>query len=99
MRIGRAIAVATIGTKPALANGRGRGTGTYRTAPLLGVRDGAPYLHDGSSASLAELLSPERLDPGYAAGRLGVGPIEGHLAGTDLHPADREALIAFLQTL
>jgi len=96
---GRAIAATAIGTNPALATGRGRGTGRYRVPPLVRVRDGAPYLHDGSVASLEELLSAERLDPGYAKGRLGQGPIPGHRAGTDLAEADRTALIAFLATL
>ena len=96
---GRAIAASAIGTNPALAHGRGRGTGSYRVPPLVSVREGAPYLHDGSVASLDELLSPARLDPGYLQGRLGPGPIPGHRAGTDLAAADRAALIAFLQTL
>ena len=96
---GRVIPAAAIGTDPALATGRGRGTGGYRVPPLVRVRDGAPYLHDGSVASLDELLSPARLDPGYRAGRLGPGPIPGHRAGTDLGPADRAALIDFLGTL
>jgi len=98
-RGGRAIMAAGIGTSPALANGRGRGTGTYRVPPLVRVRDGAPYLHHGASKSLEELLSAERLDPGYTKGRLGPGPILGHPAGTDLDSTDRIALIAFLQTL
>jgi mono/diheme cytochrome c family protein len=83
---GNTIAAATIGTDQALATGRGRGTGKYRVPALLGVRDGAPYLHDGSVGSLTELLSPARSAP-------------GHLAGTNLAPDDRDALIAFLQTL
>ncbi|HEY5924920.1 MAG TPA: cytochrome c [Kofleriaceae bacterium] len=83
---GNPIAAATIGTDPALATGRGRGTGKYRVPTLLGVRDGAPYLHHGAVSSLAELLSPSRREP-------------GHPAGTGLAPADRDALIAFLQTL
>lgn len=96
---GRVIAAAVIGTNPALATGRGRGTGGYRVPPLVRVGDGAPYLHDGSVASLDELLSPARLEPDYRAGRLGPGPIPGHTAGTDLGPADRAALITFLGTL
>lgn len=96
---GRAIPVSAIGTNPALATGRGRGTGAYRVPPLVRVRDGAPYLHHGASASLEELLSPERLDPGYTGGRLGPGPITGHTAGTGLSASDRAALIAFLGTL
>jgi hypothetical protein len=96
---GRPVPVAMIGTNPALATGHGRGTGAYRAAPLLNVRDGAPYLHDGSISSLDELLSAERLSPNYSAGRLGPGPISGHVAGTGLDASERAALIAFLQTL
>ena len=83
---GNPIAAATIGTDPALATGRGRGTGKYRVPTLLGVRDGAPYLHDGTVGSLAELLSSSRR-------------VSGHPAGTALAQADRDALIAFLETL
>jgi cytochrome c5 len=96
---GKAIAATAIGTNAALATGRGRGTGNYRVPPLVRVSEGAPYLHDGSVASLTELLSAERLDPGYAKGMLGPGPIPGHRAGTDLDEVDRTALIAFLATL
>jgi cytochrome c peroxidase len=80
------VTAATIGTDPALASGRGRGTGKYRVPALLAVRNGAPYLHDGSVPSLAELLSPSREEP-------------GHPAGTSLAQPDRDALIAFLETL
>jgi hypothetical protein len=96
---GRPIAATTIGTNPSLATGRGRGTGRYRVPTLLDVRHGAPYLHDGSVSSLAELMSPDRLAPGYSSGRLGPGPIPGHRAGTDLERPDRDALLAFLATL
>ncbi len=96
---GRTIAVGDIETHPGLANGRGRGTGAYRTAPLVDVLEGAPYLHDGSISSLAELLGSERLDSRYTAGRLGPGPIKGHRAGTELAIVDRAALIAYLETL
>jgi len=96
---GRVIDAKAIGTQPQLANGRGRGTGGYRVPPLLGVRDGAPYLHDGSVASLAELLSPARFAADYDGGTLGAGPIQGHRPGTGLGPADREALLAFLAVL
>jgi mono/diheme cytochrome c family protein len=83
---GKPIAATTIGTDPALATGRGRGTGKYRVPTLLDVASGAPYLHHGAVKSLAELLSPDRTEP-------------GHPAGTSLPPADRAALIAFLETL
>lgn len=96
---GETIAVGVIGTNPALATGRGRGTGRYRVPPLLRVGAGAPYLHDGSVSTLDELLSPARLAPGYTRGRLGPGPILGHVAGTTLTTGERAALIAFLATL
>jgi mono/diheme cytochrome c family protein len=83
---GNAIAASTIGTDPALATGKGRGTGKYRVPGLLDVRNGAPYLHHGAVASLDELLSPTRKEP-------------GHTPGTKLSPGDRAALIAFLETL
>ena len=83
---GNPIAATTIGTNPALATGRGRGTGKYRVPSLLAVRSGAPYLHHGAVRSLAELLSPDRKEP-------------GHVFGTQLAPAERDALIAFLETL
>jgi mono/diheme cytochrome c family protein len=96
---GAPMPVAQIGTDPALATGPARGTGRYRPPPLLGVADGAPYLHHGAVASLDELLSPARLAPDYRAGRLGPGPIPGHRPGMELGDADRAALIAFLETL
>lgn len=96
---GGVIAAETIGTDPALATSRGRGTGKYRVAPLVRVGHGAPYLHDGSVATLEELLSPERLQQDYAGGRLGPGPIPGHTAGTTLGADDRAALLEFLQTI
>jgi len=95
---GQPIAAAKIGTDPALANGRGRGTGRYRPAPLVRVSEGAPYLHDGAVTSLVELLSPGRFAPDYRGGRWRPGPIPGHRAGTELSAGDRADLIAFLET-
>ena len=85
---GALIAATTIATDPALATGRGRGTGKYRVPGLVRVADGAPYLHHGAVGSLAELLSPARLEK-----------TPGHIAGTDLSNEDRDALLAFLGTL
>lgn len=96
---GRVIPAEQVGTDPALATGRGRGTGTYRVPPLVRIADGAPYLHDGSVASLSELLSPTRLQPDYDGGRFGPGPIPGHTAGTNLPEADRTALLEYLETI
>ncbi|MBP6628063.1 MAG: c-type cytochrome [Kofleriaceae bacterium] len=96
---GDAIPVARIGTDRALAEGKARGTGRYRTPALLDLAQTAPYLHDGSIGSLDELLAPARLAPDYAAGRLGPGPVRGHEFGTSLEPAERDALRAYLSTL
>ncbi|KIG11790.1 surface antigen protein [Enhygromyxa salina] len=89
----------TIGTDPALAFGHARGTGLYRPAPLIRVAEAGPYLHDGSVASLEELLSPSRFAPSYRAGVHGAGPVMGHRFGTDLAKDERAALQAFLESL
>ncbi len=90
---------AQVGTDPALADGQARGTGRYRIAPLLRVGDGAPYLHDGSVPSLDALLSSARQAPDFTGGARGPGPIRGHLYGVDLPPAERAALIAYVESL
>ncbi|MCA9665315.1 MAG: c-type cytochrome [Myxococcales bacterium] len=41
---------------PAVATTPERGTGYYKVPSLVGVRYGAPYLHDGSEPTLASLL-------------------------------------------
>jgi mono/diheme cytochrome c family protein len=83
---GSLVSATAIGTDPALATGRGRGTGKYRVPALVDIAAGAPYLHHGVVPSLEELLSPARRVP-------------GHRAGTQLTAAERAALIAFLETL
>lgn len=60
----------------------------WRTPPLWGVRDSAPYLHDGRAETLLEAITMH----------------EGEGAGTrdrflNLSLADRHAIIAFLETL
>ena len=95
---GTPVAVAEIGTDPALAMGRARGTGTYRPPALLDVRNAAPYLHHGAVSTLEDLLSPARLTDSYV-GPLGPGAVPGHTYGMQLDERDRHALVAFLQTL
>ncbi len=85
---GAPIPAESIGTDPALANGTSRGTGVYRPAPLLRVAEAAPYFHHGVVASLEQLFDPVRLTT-----------IPGHTPGTDLAPAERADLIAYLRTL
>jgi mono/diheme cytochrome c family protein len=83
-----------------------RATDGYRVNDLRGLWATAPYLHDGSVATLFDLLTPAAqrpqswthdnftLDatiPGNGAG--------GHEFGTTLSDADKQALIAYLQSL
>jgi len=96
---GEPVPVAKVGTDPALADGRARGTGRYRVAPLVRVVDAAPYLHNGSVPTLDMLLSRERLAPDFVGGARGPGPIRGHTFGTSLPAADRAALRSYLETL
>ena len=98
-RGGDLVEATRIGTHPALARGRGRGTGSYRVPALLGLDAGAPFLHDGSVPSLDALLSSARLSPGYVEGARGPGPVPGHLAGTTLSAEARAELVRYLETL
>jgi CxxC motif-containing protein (DUF1111 family) len=62
--------------------------GEWRTAPLWGVADSGPWLHDGRAETLedaAELHGGEAVD---VAKRF-----------KDSTPADRDAIVAFLKTL
>ena len=75
----------------ALADGIAQGFATgadFRTPPLWGVRDSAPYLHDGRAATLEDAIA---LHGG-----------EGEVARQRFLalPADREAaLLAFLRVI
>lgn len=96
---GPAVPAASVGTDPRLAQGKARGTGLYRPASLLGVSHAGPYFHDGSVATLQEVLNPARLRSDYTAGPLGPGPVPGHAFGTQLPLEDRHLLLAFLRSL
>lgn len=87
-----------VGTDRALADSEARGTGMFRPAPLVAVRDAAPYFHDGSVPTLADVLDPARLRADYDRGVRGTGPILGHAFGTQLPDADRAAILAVLAT-
>jgi len=96
---GRAVLATRVGTDFALANGRARGTGKYRPAPLVDVRSAAPYLHTGDVASLEDLLDPARLQSDFDRSVRSRGAVLGHEFGTDLPSRDRAALAAWLRTL
>jgi hypothetical protein len=89
--------------------GRARtGASWVRAAPLLALRAGAPYLHNGSIPTLRALLEPAARRPVSfplgAAGfvldtRIAGNGNQGHEFGTALSAADKADLIAFLETL
>jgi hypothetical protein len=88
---------------------RGRtGVAWVRVAPLVAVYATAPYLHNGSVPTLRALLEPAHRRPArFALGQAGFvfetalpgNRNTGHEFGTNLTPAEKEDLIAFLQTL
>ena len=60
----------------------------WKTPPLWGVADSAPYLHDGAAPDLLSAIQMHRGDADYS-----------RAAFTDASREDQEALIAFLRTL
>jgi CxxC motif-containing protein (DUF1111 family) len=68
--------------------GEGPSPGEWRTPPLWGVADSAPYLHDGRAATLEEAI---HLHAGQARGAA--------QRFAQLSTADQEQLVAFLKTL
>jgi CxxC motif-containing protein (DUF1111 family) len=70
------------------SNGGSTSPSEWRTPPLWGVADSAPYLHDGRAATLAEAI---KLHAGQAA------TSANRFAG--LSGVQQEELIAFLNTL
>jgi hypothetical protein len=84
------------------------GVSWVRTAPLTAIFASAPYLHNGSVPTLRALLEPARRRPAKfplgTAGfildtRVAGNDNGGHEFGTKLTPAEKDDLVAFLQTL
>jgi cytochrome c551/c552 len=94
----------SVGTDPGYTLKTRRGTGYYKVPSLKGVWYRGPFLHDGSLATLADVLDPRRVRDDYVpTGFRGAGvttkAVRGHEFGLDLAPNDRAALLAFLNTL
>ena len=94
----------SVGTDPLLATNTRRGTGFYKVPSLIGVWNRQALLHDGSITSLEELLSSERLEEDFK--RTGYNPtwnfndqVEGHPFGLEISAEDKQALIAYLNSL
>jgi hypothetical protein len=94
----------SVGTDPAPALTTRRGTGYYKVPSLLGLWYRGPFLHDGSLATLEELLDPARLREDYVPGGFkGVGvktrAVPGHPFGLELSAHEKADLIAYLKSL
>ena len=96
---GAIVPLGEIGTDPTVGDSAERGTGGYRVPSLRGVGTRGPLLHDGTVPNVGALFDPHRLDPDYSGRLHGAGPIAGHEFGLALPPADRRALVLFLETL
>ncbi len=69
--------------------------GRFRVPTLRNVAVSAPYMHDGSLATLADVIDHYAL-----GGRAADNPLKSTLmGGFELAPGDREALVAFLESL
>ena len=78
----------SVGTDPELAMRTRKGTGYYKVPSLKGVWYRGPFQHAGAVKTLDEWFDPARRER-----------VPGHPFGLALTPADRRALIAFLETL
>lgn len=68
-------------------------TGAWKTPTLRAARATAPYMHDGSLATLADVVDF------YARGGNPNAHLDARMQSLDLTPADRRALVAFLASL
>jgi cytochrome c peroxidase len=71
----------------------GAGKGNFKTPTLREISRTAPYMHDGSLATLAEVVDF------YEGGGHGNPHLDPEIRPFRLTPAERRALVAFLQTL
>lgn len=93
-----------VGTDPGLALRTRKGTGYYRIPTLRGLWYRGLFEHNGSVASLEDWFDPRRLRDDYVpSGFRGRGvarrAVPGHRFGLGLAPEEKQALIAFLETL
>ena len=94
----------SIGTNPDYALKTRRGTGYYKVPSLKGLWYRSPYLHDGSLATLDDILDARRLrddyvPTGFKRADVPTQAVRGHEFGMDLTAKDRQALVAYLKTL
>jgi cytochrome c peroxidase len=75
------------------ATGDAADRGRFKTPTLRGLRLTAPYMHDGSQRTLADVVDF------YARSGAPGAPLDPKMRALDLSPADRAALVAFLESL
>lgn len=75
------------------ATGDAADRGRFKTPTLRGLRLTAPYMHDGSQRTLADVVDF------YARGGAADVPLDPKMRALDLSPAERAALVAFLASL
>lgn len=68
-------------------------TGAWKTPTLRAVRATAPFMHDGSLATLADVVDF------YARGGNANAHLDARMRPVELSPGERRALIAFLESL
>jgi cytochrome c peroxidase len=79
--------------------------GRFRTPTLRNIALTAPYMHDGSIATLEEVIDHyeaggRTIDDGPYAGRGAVSPLKDKfMVGFRLAPEERADLLAFLESL
>ena len=76
-----------VGTGDGIIQGDARGN-EFRTPPLWGISESAPYLHDGSAATITQAIGRHRLQGAAAL-----------TAFQDLSESDKQALLAFLASI
>jgi len=77
----------------AAVTGDAADTGRWKTPTLRGLRLTAPYMHDGSLATLADVVAF------YTRGGNANEHLDARMKPLDLSPEDQQALVAFLQSL
>ncbi len=94
----------SVSTNPDYALKTRRGTGYYKVPSLKGLWYRGPFLHDGSLATIEDILDPRRLrdeyvPTGFKRADVATQAVRGHEFGMDLTAKDRQALVAYLKTL
>ncbi len=98
------ISAELVGTDPRFALETRKGTGYYKVPSLKGVWYRGPFEHNGSVATLADWFDAARLSDDYVPSGY-KGPsgkkrsVQGHRFGLALSAGEKNALIAFLNTL